>query len=63
MVNLSDLIPLLLLVSITGMAMCSLYPLDTYKRDNILLKVYKGESRGVFTNLLHTSHEIGDAHD
>jgi hypothetical protein len=46
-----------------GMLMCSLYQLDTYKRDNILLKVYKGESRGGFTNLLHTSHEIGDIHD
>ena len=43
--------------------MCSLYHLDTYKRDNILLKVYKGESRERFTNLLHTSHEIDDAHD
>ena len=34
--------------------MCSLYHLDTYKRDNILLKVYKGEFRGGFTNLLHS---------
>ena len=42
--------------------MCSLYYLDSYKRDNILLKVYKGESRGGFANLLHTLHGIGDAH-
>jgi hypothetical protein len=34
--------------------MCSLYHLDTYNRDNILLKVYKGESRGGFTNLMCT---------
>ena len=33
--------------------MCSLNHLDTYKRDNILLKVYKEESRVGFTNLLH----------
>ena len=34
--------------------MCSPYHLDTYNRDNILLKVYKGETRGGFTNLMCT---------
>ena len=29
---------------------CSLSHLDSYKRDNILLKVYKGESRGTPRN-------------
>ena len=28
--------------------------LGTYNRDNILLKIYKGESRGSFTNLMCT---------
>ena len=41
---------------------CSLYRLDSYKRDNILLKVYKGESRGGFTDLLRTPYVIGDLH-
>ena len=41
---------------------CSLYHLDSYKRDNILLKVYKGESRGGFTDLLHTLFGMGDLH-
>jgi hypothetical protein len=41
---------------------CSLYPLDSYKRDIILLRRYIGESRGGFTNLLHILNRIGDTH-
>ena len=54
-----DALPMVALMSLLT---CSLYHLDSYKRDNILLKVYKGESRGGFTNLLHTLHGIGDLH-
>ena len=41
---------------------CSLYRLDSYKIDNILLTVYKGESGEGFANLLHTFRGTGDAH-
>ncbi len=34
--------------------MCSLYYLDTYKREYIEIRRYKGESRGGFLKLLHT---------
>ncbi len=40
--------------------MCSLYSMDSYKRDNILLETYKEESRRSFTNILSDSMEIGD---
>ena len=40
-----------------GIVMCSLYYLDSYKREYIELKRYKGEYRGGFANLLHT---LGD---
>ena len=42
--------------------MCSLYHLDSYKREYIELMRYKGESRGGFANLLHHPHGTGDAH-
>ena len=42
--------------------MCSLYHLDSYKREYIELSRYKGESRGGFANLLHLPHGTGDAH-
>ena len=42
----------------TCMMMCSLYCLDTYRREYILLEVDKGESRGEFTNLLFTPEEM-----
>ncbi len=40
----------------------SLYRLDSYNGDNILLKVYKDESEGGFAKLLHHTHGTGDAH-
>ena len=42
----------------SSIVMCSLYRLDTYRREYILLEVYKGESRGEFTNLLFTPEEM-----
>jgi hypothetical protein len=42
--------------------MCSLYHLDSYKREYIEIGRYKGESRGGFANLLHHPHGTGDAH-
>ena len=41
--------------------MCSLYHLDSYKREYIELSRYKGESRGGFANLLHHPHGTGEA--
>ena len=42
--------------------MCSLYHLDSYKREYIELSRYKGESRGGFADFLRTSLGTGDAH-
>ena len=42
--------------------MCSLYHLDSYKREYIEIRRYNGESRGGFANLLHHPHGTGDAH-
>ena len=42
--------------------MCSLYHLDSYKREYILIRRYKGEFRGVFADLLHTPRGKGVAH-
>ena len=40
--------------------MCSLYYLDTYKREYIEIRRYKGESRGGFLKLLRTPEDDGD---
>ena len=42
--------------------MCSLYHLDSYKREYIELSRYKGESRGGFADFLHPPHGKGDLH-
>ena len=42
--------------------MCSLYYLDTYKREYIEIRRYKGKSRWGFADLLHTPRGKGDAH-
>ena len=41
---------------------CSLYHLDSYKREYIELSRYKGESRGGFADFLHPPHGKGDLH-
>ena len=42
--------------------MCSLYHLDSYKREYIEIRRYKGKSRGGFAGLLHTPRGKGDLH-
>ena len=42
--------------------MCSLYHLDSYKREYMELSRYKGESRGGFADFLHPPHGTGDSH-
>ena len=42
------------LMIVDEIVMCSLYYLDTYKREYIGIRIYKEESREGFLKLLHT---------